>query len=100
MRRVKFFPGAEGSLLQGFNKQCVANVDPVDAKGMVLNYSSVEFWEERAELWEQGTKLSTKTWGLLIIVWAAPSQTWLEFGRSQKMVWSGSFRCLAQPSLG
>lgn len=69
MWRVKFFPGAEGSLSQGFNKQCVANVDPVDAKGIVLNYSSVEeFWEERAELWEQGTKLSTKTWGLLIIV--------------------------------
>lgn len=68
MWRVKFFPGAERHLSQGFNKQCVANVDPVDAKGIVLNYSSVEeFWEERAKLWEQGTKLSSKTWGLLII---------------------------------
>lgn len=31
-------------------------------------YSSVEeFWEETAELWEQGTKLSSKIWGLLIL---------------------------------
>lgn len=36
MWRVKFFPAAEGNLSQGFNTQCVANVDSVDAEGIVF----------------------------------------------------------------
>lgn len=47
-------------------------------------------------------KLSSKTWGLLIIFCVSRLliSSWLEFGRGQKMVGVEAFNCLAQPSLG
>lgn len=65
MWRVKFFPGAERHLSQGFNKQWP--MWTVDAKGIVLNYSSVEVLGGRGQNYGSKVLSFPQKLGTLII---------------------------------